>query len=722
MLIASVFKVLASKKRIKMTIATAIIENIPTSCNYGATSPTTLTQIPSFTAVSSCVIDHIVSLDSLTPSDKLYYLVNDFYQQSLKSWSGEHGKKHSAQLYSSNKIKFSASKIGALLGFSRSKIFNIQQKLESLGYLHINRSINQFGMNNVNVAATTLPKNIFLHLMFKAKNKFFSDVKDNYEVSSDQRRDLLTQTKQFIPLNFALFRFIFFNKNLSCNSKLLYIKLFSIIHKIKQKYNYPIYAGGIDTNTLLKDCNISRSTLFRSLKQLQENCLIACSKIRVGSESKSSNRFDKIINYIQMLIPKELEHVLVNNTPFNTDISSETVSNISSNDAALVEEATMSKEYPACVKRIPSILIKKNINIKTLDKEKIDKKEKTEKNGISQLNKTNKSISNFSNCSFSLKETALSPQIPEIKQNTIFEQKSLAEFYPLSSDDGAFLQRNSGRDFSLNAMNEILKSLASKLVNPMFYSKKSFMSYMTKILKHEMREPAKVNNAAFKILLNMSEEERKIYEIEKYLSQIENNREVTPEWHLKKKLACVLKAETAYELIKNYKAINIYGTKVIIELYRHVELTSLEKEILLAQVKATHERIGEKGVYVTIEDLELMMPKENKSEKEDKKNRISHMPIRAGIWGKIRTAIAKSLPDGEAIDANWFSKIEAEIDEQNKQITLKSKHDFIREYVFQRYQEIIDEAAVCYGLSFKGIYSEENPDEILTIWRNQNYA
>ena len=162
-----------------MTITTAIIENTNANCNYIATCSTTLGQITSFVAISGCVLDHVINTDSLTPSEKLYYLVNDFYGQCLKSWNSQNSKKNSTQSYSSSEIKFSevkffevkfsASKIGSLLGFSRSKIFNIQQKLESLDYLQINRSLNQYGMNNVNVAKTTLPKNIFSHLMLTAK-------------------------------------------------------------------------------------------------------------------------------------------------------------------------------------------------------------------------------------------------------------------------------------------------------------------------------------------------------------------------------------------------------------------------------------------------------------------------------------------------------------------------------------------------------------------------
>jgi predicted transcriptional regulator len=159
------------------------------------------------------------------------------------------------------------------------------------------------------------------------------------------------------------------------------MKLFSIIHRIKKKYNYPIYAGGIETSTLLKDCNISRSTLFRSIKQLQENNLIKCEKIRTESSAISSNRFDKIINYTQMLVPKELEHILLSSTPVSKFSTTEKLpkNNINNDtnevafELAFQDKTTMSKKDPVCVKIIPSNMIKRNINIKELDKEKIDK-------------------------------------------------------------------------------------------------------------------------------------------------------------------------------------------------------------------------------------------------------------------------------------------------------------------------------------------------------------
>lgn len=616
-----------------------------------------------------------------------------------------------------------------MLGFSKSKIFDIQQKLEKLEYLQVNRSTNLFNMNNVNVTSTTLPKNIFSKLMLNTKSKVIVNEVSGEELSSDQRRDVITKTKLFIPLNFDLFRFIFFHKKLSCNSKLLYLKLFSIIHRIKKKYNYPIYAGGIETNTLLKDCNISRSTLFRSIKQLQENNLIKCEKIRTESSTISSNRFDKIINYTQILVPKELEHVLLSNTPVPKAVTTATTEKLPKNDinndtneVTFKDESTVSKKDPACVKIIPSNMIKKNTNIKELDKEKIDKKE------------IRKSISNFNKNLLDAKQEEPIQRITEQKlkndssksngSDKLFEKKSLSDFYPLSFEDCDELQRKSGKKYSINAMNEILRSLTNKLINPLFYSKKSFIAYMTKIFEFELREPEKVNNNTYKILINLNAQERKAYEIEKYLSNIENTNQVSPEWHMKKKLACALKPETAFEFLKNYKTLKIHKTKAIIELYKAIELTELDKTIILSQIKATHERFEKEETYLPIQELEFIMP--GNSRKAQGRENVDYVddisvipaiPLKTGIWGAIRTKIIKMLgKEGDAIDLHWFSKLDAEINDQDKQIVLKSESEFVKDYIFQNYQKLIQDAATCCGFRFSGIYSLGSPSKMLTVW------
>lgn len=64
---------------------------------------------------------------------------------------------------------------------------------------------------------------------------------------------------------------------------------------------------------------------------------------------------------------------------------------------------------------------------------------------------------------------------------------NLKEFYPLSEEDCLELQKASGREFSLDAMNEILLALSGKASSRTFKNKKAFMAYMAKALKFEKR-------------------------------------------------------------------------------------------------------------------------------------------------------------------------------------------------------------------------------------------
>jgi len=115
------------------------------------------------------------------------------------------------------------------------------------------------------------------------------------------------------------------------------------------------------------------------------------------------------------------------------------------------------------------------------------------------------------------------------KFNQYEEPKSLANHYPLSSDDAYELQKRSGTAYNLNAMNEILLDMSrkSKESKHMFESKARFMSYMTKAYKNEGRDVDKANLPGFKIIKRRPQAE--VTEIitlaqrEKYLNQVENS-------------------------------------------------------------------------------------------------------------------------------------------------------------------------------------------------------
>ena len=92
--------------------------------------------------------------------------------------------------------------------------------------------------------------------------------------------------------------------------------------------------------------------------------------------------------------------------------------------------------------------------------------------------------------------------------NQYKKPQDLKHHYPLTKEDGDKLQSLSGRDFSLNAMNEILLDMSKRLDNR-FCSKAQFMAYFGKCLRFEMRDSVKTGNDNFRIKANVYREEVK---------------------------------------------------------------------------------------------------------------------------------------------------------------------------------------------------------------------
>jgi hypothetical protein len=278
--------------------------------------------------------------------------------------------------------------------------------------------------------------------------------------------------------------------------------------------------------------------------------------------------------------------------------------------------------------------------------------------------------------------------------------RKLRDFYPLNATDCKELQSLSKREFSLNAMNEILLDMSRRLTHPIFYSKKGFISYMANAFKKEMRDAVKTSNESFKIKANLNQEESRAEEIENYLTEIEYSPQVSPEWHLKKKLACVLEATKAYNFLKAYRSIAIEGDMAKIYLHKAVQLSQGELDLVLSQVKATHERF-ENGEYNPIQKIELIMPKvENKNQSSDKTNsKLEKLPNT--LWGRVRSALIGIY--GEAIDISWFSKIEATEDTEEKAINLKASSEFIKDWIERNYEQAIEQTAQTMGIKISGL-------------------
>ena len=89
--------------------------------------------------------------------------------------------------------------------------------------------------------------------------------------------------------------------------------------------------------------------------------------------------------------------------------------------------------------------------------------------------------------------------------NQYKEPQNLGYHYPLTKEDSDKLQSLSGREFSLNAMNEILLDMSKRRDNR-FCSKAQFMTYFGKCLRFEMRDSVKTGNDNFRIKANIPKE------------------------------------------------------------------------------------------------------------------------------------------------------------------------------------------------------------------------
>ena len=318
--------------------------------------------------------------------------------------------------------------------------------------------------------------------------------------------------------------------------------------------------------------------------------------------------------------------------------------------------------------------------------------------------------SNFCKISFEEKKVEqptnqlVSNEIPEGRahianqtQSIFAKAKELKDFYPLTKEDCQSLQSLSKREFSLNAMNEILLDMSKRLTDRVFNSKKAFFSYMSKVFAYEMRDAVKTDNENFKIKNNQTRQEVALEAKEKYLTEIEYNLQVSPEWHLKKKLACVFDTNKSYELLRAYSRIAQDGSVFTLHLDKHVELTESDKEIILKQVKATHETIDFAQNEITIiENLKIKMPEKSVFEAKESRGQTNKSPnmstaIPDTIWGRVRKSLISSIyTNGEAIDRNWFSKLEAEVNEDSKTIHLKAPSSFIKDFICSHYLALIE--------------------------------
>ena len=185
---------------------------------------------------------------------------------------------------------------------------------------------------------------------------------------------------------------------------------------------------------------------------------------------------------------------------------------------------------------------------------------------------------------------------PKFKQYD--KPKTLSDHYPLTTEECLELQSRSGRDFTLNAMNEILLDMSRKPKESkhLFPSKAAFMTYMSKVYRYEGRDVVKTANLGFKILARATEAE-----VIAYTTQTQRNDFMatfeeaainwpTPENRFKAKIACTLPPMIGYNLLSSIKSVLFSGNTLEIHLANQLNIDH-HKQAILKEAMAVDAKI-----------------------------------------------------------------------------------------------------------------------------------
>ena len=195
---------------------------------------------------------------------------------------------------------------------------------------------------------------------------------------------------------------------------------------------------------------------------------------------------------------------------------------------------------------------------------------------------------------------------PKFKQYD--QQKTLGDHYPLTAEDCSELQSRSRREFTLNAMNEILLDMSRKPKESKheFHSKAAFMAYMSKVYRYEGRDAVKTANTGFKILTRAPEAEVIAHttqaERESYLNSVEQ-RAIThrsDETQYRAKLAGTLNPSQAYNFLSNLITVCKVGDVFEVHMSQNVLLLDHSQGLILSAANAV-------GGYSGVRKMEVVL-------------------------------------------------------------------------------------------------------------------
>ena len=330
-----------------LTINNHLSFNFNDYTNLNFTTFYSLTETKSYTPITGCVFEHIITITSLTNCEKLYYLLAD----SLSLISKNRGESRYCALPSEDWAE--------RLGCSRSLVFTMQKNLVRKGYFIITKDFDEIGRNKRNLIIPTLPASVFNNL----NDKFPDRVGDHtpYNRFVECKRSYLDRTKLFIKLNYNLLKIITSHEYLNPRRKIMWLGFYTRCYK-----NYMLQSGegGEDGKYSYNDdshfsfitsyrelagqysCNTKH--LSKSIRALEKLGFIKAQNIYIRKRCDSNDDFkiqerqDQSLWKITLSLPKdcisELEKVKNRSNLKLKDVKKELAAIESTVDPKLIED------------------------------------------------------------------------------------------------------------------------------------------------------------------------------------------------------------------------------------------------------------------------------------------------------------------------------------------------------------------------------------------------
>lgn len=611
-----------------------------------------------YIAMPTCLYEEVIGTRNLSALEKLFY---------FRALTNYQLNRYRGVIIASRKWAESLGLVGQKKGLE-AQILRIQKSLEEKGYLQVMRSKDKYHRSMCNCIIPRIPSNMLKKLQrYSTKQSYESKTKTD----SESNINWILQSKLTVPIKYDYLKLLFKDTNQSHNSKLFILR--SCINAYKNYKKTGTFSFCESMVSLINKSSISRTTIYSIMSGLKKsNQFLTMKRKYIYSDDPNSNRCDKSVYEFVFDLNCLPSWALVSG---KSDNNREEESLKESKESIKGSNDSIQLLHINCTTN--TCLNNKAYIIKNIDNINIDI------NFTPNLSSNTKNIPPSNKSNFK-KQTN--------KKVVYFNPHATLKTYsPITDSEAIKINKNSGRDFSTNFINQLLLKFSNKFPSKIFPTRNHMLSYMTEAIKHELHQSHKVNNDTFTLKCNISDDNCNI-SVEKYLSAIESNSNTSHESEFKRKIAGVLSPQKAY-LFLSKSRFTISDDKFDITLTKHLPLLQSDKDIIFREIRAiygnvqinitnAHTSAHEHATKQKISDDHLLTP---------------HIPGESPLCHKIRLALISDL--GIPTYKAWFLGAKMLEDTNNSTLTLTMPTGFSAHWVSTQFGDLITKISHNLGLS-----------------------